>query len=79
MVRRDGQRREFILDELDEMQIENIRLTLKYELDAVRERILDGMNIWATSRAWDELREINGQLDKITNFLAIRKLVFPIT
>lgn len=63
-------RQEFNLDELDEMQISNLRFFLEQQAMMLREKMFRNLQIWSTKKAWEEWRLINGQLDRITNYLA---------
>lgn len=78
-VKIGSRKQDFVLDDLDMFELQNIRLALEYHADAVRECILAGLRLWECSKIWEELREINEQLDKIANFLAIREPMFLIS
>jgi len=67
-----GQRKEFVLEELEYYKIKNVQMSLEYERDDVREKILDVLSIDESLVVWDDLREINGYLDMITNYLALK-------
>ncbi len=65
-----GQRKEFVLEELEYYKLKNVQMSLEYERDDVREKLLDVLSIDESLVVWDDLREINGYLDMITNYLA---------